>query len=103
MREIVMDLMSAIEEAQAEKEVQAAEALDGEVEDAETGEKIEPAKKAPKVEVVKEWPEGPEQLLEKEKEVAAEVESPDDEADAEDPMTPEHPEDPQDKNELPFD
>ena len=103
MREIVLDLMSAIEEAQAEKEVQAAEALDGEVEDAETGEKIEPAKKAPKVEVVKEWPEGPEQLLEKEKEVAAEVESPDDEADAEDPMTPEHPEDPQDKNELPFD
>lgn len=96
MREIVLDLMNAVEEAQAEKAVQAVEALDGEAEDAETGEKIE---KKPAIEVVKEWPEGPEQLLEKEKEIAAQVESPDDKAEAEDAVTPEE----ADKNELPFD
>ena len=100
MREIVLDLMSAVEEAQVEKATLAAEVLDGEAEGAETGEKIEkPAKKAPEVEVVKEWPDGPE-LLDKEKEIAKEVDSPDDQAEAEDAVQPE---DPQDKNELPFD
>ena len=50
MREIVLDLMSAVEEAQAEKAALVAETLDGDEE------------KAGSITVVKEWPLGPELL-----------------------------------------
>jgi len=88
MREIVLDLMKAVEEAQAEKATLAAETLDGEAEDAETGEKIEkPVKDDPGHAM-------PEVI---EAEAAQEIDSPDDKAEVEDAVQPE------DKNELPFD